>query len=191
LRTYGGDDGLPIRTRSDFGLFSLAENSVLYYTILVVLVIALYCGSRLVHSRFGLLLRGSKANDRRLSTLGFPTLRYKLTAYVLSALVCVVAGMLLANLTKYTSPSYMQWQVSGDLIVMIVLGGLSTVAGPVVGAAALLILEEILSSLKLGLPWGIDRFINDHWMLLIGIFIIVVVLNMKQGLLGFLPQRRK
>jgi branched-chain amino acid transport system permease protein len=191
LRAYGGDDGLPIRTRSDFGAFSLADNVVLYYTILAVLVAALYCGHRLVQSRFGLLLRGCKANDRRLATLGFPTLRYKLAAYVLSALVCVVAGMLLANLTKYTSPSYMQWQVSGDLIVMIVLGGLGTLAGPVIGAAALLILEEILSSLKLGLPWGIDRFISDHWMAVIGIFIVVVVLTMKRGLYGFLPQRHK
>ena len=191
LRTYGGDDGMPLRHRSDFGLFSLADNVVLYYAILVVLLAVMYGGFRLVHSRFGMLLRGCKANERRLATLGFPTLRYKLAAYVLSALVCVLAGMLLANLTKFTSPSYMQWQVSGELIVMIVLGGLGTLVGPVIGAAALLLLEELLSSMKLGLPFGIDRFINDHWMVVIGIFIVVVVLTMKRGLYGFLPQGRR
>ena len=130
-----------------------------------------------------MVLRGCKSNPRRMAALGFPTLRYRLAAYVISALVCVLAGVLLANLTRYVSPSYMAWTVSGELIVMVVLGGLGTLLGPVVGAAALLLLEELLTSLKFGVPW-LDTLLNQHWLALIGLFIVFVVLVMKQGLYG-------
>ena len=189
LKEYGGDDGLSIANRSDFGVFTLANATVLYYVTFAALVGTLYLFWRLVHARFGMVLRGARSNERRMGALGFPTLRYKLTAYVVSALVCVLAGVLRANLTRYTSPSYMQWTVSGELIVMAVLGGMGTLLGPVVGAAALIVLEEILSSLKLGLPWGIDRFINEHWLALIGIFIVLVVLVLKQGIYGTIAAR--
>src|SRR5262245_30090188 len=189
LKGYGGDDGLAIPTRSDFGILSLANPTVLYYVTFAVLVSTLYASHRLVNARFGMVIRGCKSNERRMIALGFPTLRYKLTAYVMSALVCVVAGVLLANLTRYASPAYMQWTVSGEIIVMIMLGGMSTLLGPIVGAAALIIIEELLSGLKLGLPWGLDAFINSHWMAILGIFIVVVVLTMKQGLYGHLVAR--
>ena len=183
LKEYGGDDGLPVAARSDFGLFSLAHNVVLYYVTYGVLLAVLLFMWRLVHARFGMVLRGCKVNERRMAALGFPTLRYKLAAYVISALICVLAGMLLANLTKFVSPSYMAWSVSGELIVMIVLGGMGTLIGPVVGATAFLMLEELLSSLKLGIE-VVDKLINQHWLGLIGLFVIAVVLVMKQGLYG-------
>ena len=183
LKEYGGDDGLPVGSRSDFGLFSLTHNVTLYYTAYAVLLAVLFMFWRLVHARFGMVLRGCKANERRMAALGFPTLRYKLAAYVISALVCVLAGVLLANLTKFVAPSYMAWSVSGELIVMIVLGGMGTLIGPVVGAAALLLLEEALSSLKFG--WtALDTLLNQHWLALVGLFIVAVVLVMKQGLYG-------
>ena len=143
---------------------------------------------RLIGSRFGMVLRGCKSNERRMAALGFPTLRYKLAAYVLSALVCVLAGMLLANLTRFVAPAYMAWTVSGELIVMTVLGGLGTLIGPIVGAAGLLVLEELLSSLKIGVP-AVDALINAHWLALIGLFIVLVVLVLKQGLYGWLVAR--
>ncbi len=177
LKQYGGDDGLTINARSDFGLFSLTSNTVLYYFALVLLVVCLVLFQRLVHSRFGMVLRGCRSNERRMAALGFPTLRYKLTAYVISALVCVVAGALLANLTKFAAPSYMAWQASGDLIVMIVLGGMGTLIGPVAGAVALLIFEEILAG------W------TTHWMIVLGPVIVLIVLTAKKGLYGFLVDR--
>ncbi|MBI5717225.1 MAG: branched-chain amino acid ABC transporter permease [Burkholderiales bacterium] len=188
LREYGGDDGLPVATRSDFGLFSLASNVVLYYTAYAVLLLVLFFFWRLIHARFGMVLRGCKVNERRMAALGFPTLRYKLAAYVLSALVCVLAGVLMANLTKFVAPSYMAWSVSGELIVMIVLGGMGTLIGPVVGATALLMLEEALSSLKIGID-AVDRLVNQHWLALIGLFVVAVVLVLKQGLYGRLVAR--
>ena len=145
---------------------------------------------RLVHARFGMVLRGCRSNERRMASLGFPTLRYKLVAYVISALVCVLAGMLMANLTRFVAPSYMAWTVSGELIVMTVLGGLGTLIGPIAGAAALLLVEEGLSSLKLGVPW-LDTLINQHWLALIGIFIVLVVLVLKQGIYGWLVARAR
>jgi branched-chain amino acid transport system permease protein len=190
LKEYGGDDGLPVASRSDFGLFSLADNTVLYFAAYALLLAVLYLFWRLIHARFGMVLRGCRSNPRRMAALGFPTLRYRLTAYVLSALVCVLAGMLLANLTRFVAPSYMAWSVSGELIVMIVLGGLGTLIGPVVGAAALLGLEEVQSSLKLGID-AVDRLINQHWWALIGLFIVAVVLLMKQGIYGWFAAREE
>jgi branched-chain amino acid transport system permease protein len=177
LKEYGGDDGLSIGARSDFGLFSLASNAALYYVAFGVLVVLLLVFDRLVHSRFGMVLRGCRGNERRMAALGFPTLRYRLVAYVISALVCVVAGMLLANLAKFTAPSYMAWQASGDLIVMIVLGGMGTIVGPTAGAVALLVVEEMLSG------W------TTHWMIVLGPLIVLIVLTAKKGLYGFLLER--
>lgn len=188
LKEFGGDDGMPLATRSDFGFVDLNQPQQLYYLAFVVLLAVLMAMQRLIHSRFGVVLRGCKSNERRMAALGFPTLRYKLVAYVISAQVCVIAGVLLANLTRFVSPSYMAWTVSGELIVMIVLGGLGTLIGPVVGAAALLLLEEVLSSAKLGVPW-LDALINQHWLALIGLFIVAVVLVLKQGLYGRLVHR--
>ena len=189
LRQYGGDDGMSIAARSDFALVSLDQAAVLYYLIFGLLAAALYGLHRVVHSRFGMVLRGCRANERRMVALGFPTLRYKLAAYVVSALVCAVAGVLLANLTQYASPAYMQWIVSGDLIVMILFGGMNTLLGPVVGSAAIVIIEDLLTAFRLGLPWGIDAIVSAHWMALLGALIIVVVLALKNGLYGWLVAR--
>ena len=190
LKQYGGDDGLPITSRSDFGLFSLANGTVLYYTAFALLVALLYGFHRLVHARFGMVLRGCKSNQRRMLALGFPVFRYKLVAYVVSAEVCVLAGILLANLTRFASPSYMSWAVSGDLIVMVVLGGIGTLMGPIVGAATWLLLEELLTSFRWPLPWGLDAMVRDHWHAVFGLLIIVVTLTLRQGLYGLVLQRK-
>ncbi|MFO1323055.1 MAG: branched-chain amino acid ABC transporter permease [Burkholderiales bacterium] len=177
LKAFGGDDGLTIAARSDFGVVALTGNATLYYVAYGLLVACLLALDRLVHSRFGMVLRGCRSNERRMAALGFPTLRYKLTAYVISALVCVLAGMLLGNLTKFAAPSYMAWQTSGDLIVMIVLGGMGTVVGPVAGAAALLVFEEVLAG------W------TTHWMIVLGPAIVLIVLTAKKGIYGYLVER--
>jgi branched-chain amino acid transport system permease protein len=188
LREYGGDDGMQLKGRSTFGLLDLNNATVLYYLAYGLLLAVLYGFWRLVHARFGMVLRGCRSNPRRMASLGFPTLRYRLSAYVISALVCVLAGMLMANLTRFVSPSYMAWTVSGELIVMTVLGGLGTLIGPIAGATALLLVEEALASFKIGLPW-LDTVVNQHWLALIGLFIIFVVLALKQGIYGWLVAR--
>ncbi|WP_427309829.1 branched-chain amino acid ABC transporter permease [Cupriavidus sp. H39] len=175
LKPYGGDDGLPIEARSDFGtLLNLADNLQRYYLAYALLLACLYGSYRVVRSRFGMVLRGSRLNARRMRALGYPTVRYQLTAYVLSAMICALAGLLLANQTQFASPAYMAWTVSGQLIVMVVLGGIGSVAGPVMGAVALLVMEEFLKGY------------TEHWMAILGPVIVVIALLARRGLAGLL-----
>jgi len=181
LKLYGGDDGLTIAARSNFGWLDLSNNTIFYYTVFAVLLAIVFCIGRVVESRFGFVLRGCRSNERRMKALGFPTLRYRLVAYLISALICVIAGVMLANLTRFASPSYMQWQASGDLIVMIVLGGMGTLLGPVAGATGLLVLEEVLSE------W------TQHWMAILGPLIVLLVVFSSRGIYGLVdaaPRRR-
>lgn len=191
LKQYGGDDGRALPARSQFGAIDLSNDAAFYYVVFAVLMATLFAFHRLLHARFGMVLQGCKANERRMRALGFGTVRARLVAYVISALVCVLAGMLLANLTLFVSPSYMQWAVSGDLIVMIVLGGVGTLFGPVVGAIVWLALEELLSSGGWGLPAAADELMKTHWLGVLGLLAIVVTVCMKQGLYGWLVEREE
>jgi branched-chain amino acid transport system permease protein len=186
LRGYGGEDGLQIAGSSRFGPFDLSNATVLYYVAFVLLAAVALLTSRLVVSRFGMVLRATKFNEQRMVALGFKTFRFKLIAYVISAMICVIAGILQANLTHFVSPAYMQWTVSGELIVMVVLGGMATVIGPIVGAVVLLLIEDQLSGIDLGLPGGADAFVSAHWLAFLGLFIVATALVMKRGLYGTL-----
>jgi branched-chain amino acid transport system permease protein len=175
LKRYGGDDGLTIQARSQLGPIDLANDTVLYYVVLAVLLGFLYLCARLVESRFGMVIRGAKSNERRMRALGFPTARYRLVAFVIAGTMCGTAGVLLANLTSFTSPAYMHWTRSGELMVMVILGGLASLVGPIIGAFALLALEEILSG------W------TQHWQVILGPILVLIVLFAKGGLYGLLP----
>ncbi|MDR3396651.1 MAG: branched-chain amino acid ABC transporter permease [Pandoraea sp.] len=174
LKQYGGDDGLPVSAGSRFGSVSLDDPAVLYYAAFAVLCLCVWGGRRMVDARFGMVIRGSRQNDRRMRALGYPTLRYKLVAYIISAMACGVAGMLYANLTHFVSPAYMAWTASGELIVMVVLGGLGSFFGPVLGSAAMLLIEEWLKGM------------TEHWMIIFGPLIVVAVLVSRRGLYGLL-----
>ena len=178
---YGGDDGLNIARHSDFGAaLNLDRPVVFYYFAYGLLLLFLFLGNRIVQSRFGMLLQGVKSNERRMIALGFPTFRYKLTAFVMAGAVCGIAGALFANLTLFVSPSIMHWTRSGEIMMMVILGGLGSLVGPVFGAAAYLILESVLSRL------------TEHWQAVLGPILILVVLFSKTGLYGIfvLPRRR-
>ena len=182
LKDYGGDDGLTVVARSNFSLFDLGDNTTLYYVTLSTVLAALYLCWRAILSPFGLVLRGTKANVRRTIALGHSVLQYQVTAYVVSAVICAIAGVLLANLTLFASPSYGAWTLSGELIVIVILGGLGTIFGPVVGAIILLSLEETL-------PMLLEAVAPDYksnWMLLLGLFIFLVALLLKRGVFGSL-----
>ena len=174
LKAYGGDEGMTLEQASMFG--SLTGNrTALYYSLLACLGASVYGTHRLVGSRFGLVLRASKVNERRVKAVGTGALPYRLVAYLLSALVCGIAGFFLANLTGFVSPAYMAWTVSGYLIVMIVLGGVGTIVGPVVGAVGLLVVEEVLKA------W------TEHWLMILGPLVILMVLGLRRGIWGLLP----
>jgi len=174
LKEYGGDDGMSLPGRSVLAPLNLESDRQLYYLILALLVATLYLSWRLVHSRFGHVLRGIRSNERRMKALGFATLRYKLAVYVIAGVVTGIAGFLLANLTNYVSPSYSAWTVSGEMVVMVILGGLGTVFGGALGALALLLIEELLSA------------VTEHWMAVLGLMIVAIVLIAKNGIYGSL-----
>ena len=179
LRQYGGDDGLSIARPSDFGgLLDLAEPWTLYYFVFGFLALFLFLGGRAVRSRFGVLLQGIRSNERRMTALGFPTFRYKLAAFVIAGAVCGVGGALFANLTLFVSPSIMHWTRSGEIMMMVILGGIATLVGPIFGAAAYLLLESMLSR------W------TEHWQAILGPLLIVIVLFSKSGLIGLLRVTR-
>lgn len=189
LKRYGGDDGMALAARSDLFGLSMEGPMSFYYLVLAFLAVVLTGVAYISRSSFGWILRGSKLNARRMAALGYPVLRYKLTAYVISAMVCIVAGFLLANLSRFASPSYMQWSLSGELIVMVVLGGAATVFGPLYGAILLLVLEELLANAALPLPMGTNSLIRSHFMGLIGVFIVLMAMSTRHGLSGLMTRK--
>ncbi|MGH8436623.1 MAG: branched-chain amino acid ABC transporter permease [Pseudomonas sp.] len=189
LKRYGGDDGMALRARSTLFGASLDSPVAFYYLVFVLLSLVLLFVATTARSRFGWVVRGSKLNARRMAALGYPVLRYRLAAYVLSASICVLAGVLLANLARFASPSYLQWSLSGELIVMVVLGGMGTVLGPVFGATVLLVLEELLANAHVPMPFGADAMVRAHFMGVIGIFIVLMAMGTRHGLAGFVKPK--
>jgi len=177
LKQYGGDDGTSISNTSHFFGLDLGDTYTLYVAAFLVLALATWWMARVRVAPFGMVLRGARQNARRVNAVGFPARKYLLMSYVLSAMLCGVAGLLLANLTAFASPSTLSWVVSGDLVVMVVLGGIGTVFGPMLGAIAFLGLEEIMKSF------------TDHWMAIFGLAIVVIGLVGKTGLVGLLSSR--
>jgi branched-chain amino acid transport system permease protein len=176
LKNYGGDDGTSISMTSRFGPVDLASATSVYVTSFVLLVLSIWWLARLRVAPFGMVIRGARQNARRVNAAGVPVLRYQLLAYVMSGMLCGVAGMLLANLNAFASPSTLAWTVSGELIVIVVIGGLGTVFGPLLGALVFLGLEEILKAY------------TDHWMIVFGPLIVIVALLGKGGIAGLLQR---
>lgn len=178
---YGSDDGLVIYDRSDFGLeiVDLSDRLHLYYVIFAVLLAALYLVHRIVNSRFGLVIRGARSNEARMETMGFPTYRYRLVAFVIAGVICAVAGVLSANFEGFVSPDMMWWPRSGEMIFMVVLGGMGTLFGPVAGALVFWVLSDILSRL------------TEHWHLIFGPFLVIVILFARGGIDGLFDLGRR
>lgn len=176
LKQYGGDDGTPITATSRFFGQDLGQPLVVYGVAFALLCLVLWWTARLRVSPFGMVLRGARQNPRRINAVGFEAKRYQLAAYVVSAILCGLAGMLLANLTAFASPSTLGWVISGDLIVMIVLGGLGTVFGPLLGAVAFLGAEELL------------KMATEYWPAIFGLAIFLVALLRTAGLAGLLDK---
>jgi branched-chain amino acid transport system permease protein len=194
LDRYGGDDGLTIHRRSEFGaLINLSNRTTFYYLCFAVLLATVYGVWRMVNSRFGLVIQGARSNERRMRAIGFPTFRYKLVCFVIAGVLCGLAGVLLANHTNFISPALMHWTRSGDLIVMAVLGGMGSVFGPVFGAVAFLMLEEVLPPLikpvahLFTIITGIDAaHAHEYWQLVLGPLFLLVVLFARGGIDGLL-----
>lgn len=173
LSAYGGDDGLTLQSRSTlFGQAWLEDDVFFYYLVLAILLACFLFTRAAIGARFGRVLRGTRDNTDRMTAIGFESLPYQLTAYVIAGVLAALAGTLLANQAEFVSPAYMTWQRSGELIIMVVFGGMGTLTGGILGAAAFLLLEEILSGL------------SQHWKLGLGVILVLTVLHGKGGIYG-------
>lgn len=177
LQAYGGDDGLSIWQRNDLAGLDLANDTTFYYVCLTCLALFLIICQRIVNSRFGMVIRGCAQNERRMRALGFPTYRYKLLCFAIAGAGAGLAGALIANQTEYVSPALLHWTRSGELLVMVILGGMGTLIGPVLGAVALLLGEDLLASM------------TEYWQLYFGPFLVLVVLTTRRGIYGLLVGR--
>ncbi|MBO1075243.1 branched-chain amino acid ABC transporter permease [Roseomonas marmotae] len=174
LKAYGGDDGLSIRRRGEFPGLDLRDARQLYWLCLGVLVAWLALLRRVTRSRFGQVLAGARQSERRMAALGVSVYPYRLTAFILSGMGTALAGALMANAMRFVSPDMMHWAQSGELMIMVILGGLGTLLGPVLGAVALVGLEYILAGL------------TEHWQFILGPILLLVVLFARGGLMAML-----
>jgi branched-chain amino acid transport system permease protein len=173
LDMYGGDDGLRLKATSQFsGFIDLRDPLEFYYLALVLMLLSLFFIHRLVNSRFGMVLRAARSNEPRTRAIGFSPYPYRLLAFVIAGAMCGLAGALYANHTRYVTPGLMSWQQSGDLMFMVILGGTGRIAGPVFGAFALLLVEDLLSG------W------TEHWQVILGPLLVLSVIFFRRGLAG-------
>ena len=180
LRAYGGDDGFALEAASTLVPGVALSNPVtLFYVSLGILLGCLYLSHRLVNSPFGRIAVATRDNETRVHAVGVDPYPYKLVMFVVSGAMATLAGALMANLTSYIAPGYVTWLMSGELLVMVILGSVGTLVGPILGAAVFVGFEHMLSDL------------TEHWMLIFGPLIVIRVLFLKNGIYGLFSRRRQ
>lgn len=172
LKAYGGDDGLTMRRRLALASLDMRDDKTLYYVALCAALVAFLVLWRVVVSRFGRAVSGVRQNEIRMQAIGVSPYRYKLVCFVISGMGAALAGALMANQMRFVSPDMLHWTKSGELMVMVILGGVGTLLGPFLGAAALVGLETWLGGL------------TENWQIYLGPLLLAVVLFAKGGLMG-------
>lgn len=175
LSAYGGDDGLTLYERSTVAGFDLfGDRTRFFYVVLVALAGCYLLVATLVASRFGRVLRAARENATRVTVTGYDVGRVRLIAYVISGMIAGLSGFFLANQTEFVSPAFLSWQRSGELIFMVVLGGVGSLHGAIIGALAFLFAEDVLSG------W------TEHWKAIFGPLIVLFVLFTRGGITGLI-----
>jgi branched-chain amino acid transport system permease protein len=188
----GGADGIYIYVRPAADIlgwkpFDLENVVHLYFTVLVLFVGAFVLLRLVLGSLFGRVVEGIRVNEHRMRSLGYPTFRYKLACFVIAGALAGLAGYLAAIQFGVVNPDMLAWHLSGSVMMMVILGGMGTLAGPALGAMAMILLELAFQSLpEIG---GVN--IGKHWQLLMGSFIVLVALLLPYGLVGLLAARKQ
>jgi branched-chain amino acid transport system permease protein len=178
LADYGGDDGYTLNARTTvFGAPLLGSQRGLYFTSFALLLAATLLCRALVASRFGRVLRGLRLHRARMQAMGYDPVAVQLVATLIAGMLCALAGVLLANQAEFVSPAYAAWQRSGDLLIMVILGGVGSLHGAILGAAAVVLLEEGLSH------------VTEHWPLIYGPLLVLAVIFLRGGLAGIGARR--
>ncbi len=177
LRQFGGEDGFNLYSRSIVPLIDTDDDFYFYYVVLALAAISLFLFSRIVGSHFGKALVGIRENESRMLALGYPVYRIKLAAFVLSGVLTGLAGVLLADLNQFASPGVMHWTQSAHLLIMVLVGGMGLLYGGVIGAAIILVFEEVL------------RNYTEFWHLPMGLLLLVILFMAPRGLASILNTR--
>jgi branched-chain amino acid transport system permease protein len=177
--TYGGEDGLPIFVRNGFPGLNTTLPWDMFLIAYGMLMLGLAAFAVLAHSRFGAALQAVRQNPDRVAAVGIDPNRVRLAAFVISGMFTGVAGAMMADLTRFVSPAMMAWTMSGELIVIIILGGVGRLYGPVVGAAILVVFETIFGGM------------TQHWRLGLGLVLLAVVLFARGGFVGLVAGRQR
>lgn len=172
--SYGGEDGLSVYLRSSFPGLNTMTGIHFFAISLFWLLLSMWLTSRMVQSRFGLALQAARQNPVRVAAVGISAYRVQLTAFVISGVITGIAGALYTDLNRFVSPSMLSWHTSGEIMVFVILGGVARLAGPLVGAALFICLEQTLGS------------VSDNWQFWLGAVLIVVVLYARGGVVGLL-----
>lgn len=177
---YGGEDGMSIAIRATLPGINTADAALQFFlTTYVLLMLALLFFARLQSSRFGAALQAARQNEKRLAAIGIDAFPVRLVAFVISAMITAIAGALYADLNRFASPSMLSWQMSGELIVLIILGGTARLFGPVAGAMAFVLIEFLLGGL------------TERWQLFLGLILLGVVLFARGGIIGGLAGKAR
>ena len=177
LSRYGADDGLTLWSSADVaGTGLLKSDTGLFLTILALLIGVWLLVNRIAVSRFGRVLRAARQNPTRVATMGYSVFSYRLTAYVIAALIAALAGVLWGAQANFVSPAIGAWQRSGDLIAIVVLGGMGSRNGALIGALFFVGIEEVLSG------------ITQDWRLIFGPMLVLIALYAHGGLAGWVDR---
>jgi branched-chain amino acid transport system permease protein len=176
---YGGEDGLSILVRNQFPGANTMRPLTFFLISYAVLIVGIALFSTIRGSRFGAALQAARQNETRVATVGINPFRIRLTAFVLSAMITALAGALYADLNRFVSPSMLSWHMSGELIVLIILGGLGRLFGPIAGAALYVAFEFALGGL------------TEYWQFFLGLILLGVVLFARGGLLGLVAGKAR
>ncbi len=178
---WGGSDGMflffrPTVTIGNTVILDLEQNRTFYYFVLGSLVASLLLVKRLLGSPFGRVIMGIKANESRTRAIGYATFYYKWVSFIIAGMLAGLAGYLEVTHTGTISPGYLAWHESGIVIMVVVLGGLGTLYGPVIGAFVFVVLQDTLQDY------------TSHWLLIMGILVILIALFLPKGVTGLLDQ---
>jgi len=174
---YGGEDGLSIYVRNGFPGANTLDPIQFFTICFVLLLIALLFSSVLSRSPFGLALNAARQTPLRVISVGLNSTRLKLVAFTISGAVTGLAGALFADLNRFVSPSMFSWQLSGEIIIFVIIGGVGRLFGPVIGALVYVGLEHKLGS------------VSEYWQIFLGVLLLLIVLFGKGGIVGLLTRR--
>ncbi len=176
---YGGEDGLSLSVRNSFPLINTAKPLPFFLICYALLLLAMGLFALIRGSRFGAALQTARQNDTRLAAVGIAPFNIRLIAFIISAMVTGLAGALFADLNRFASPSMLSWHMSGELIVLIILGGKGRLFGPLAGAMLYVLFEYTLGG------------ITERWQFFLGLILLGVVLFARGGLLGLLAGKAR